>query len=65
MIIFFQLAHFSYDMEHLIIARWLTHPYQDHSNFPHNFQSSYEILIHCQSEDSLTFKQLSYKSPQL
>ena len=48
---FFQLAHLSWDMKHMISLRWLANPKRGPSHFPYNFWSSYEYLIHYQSED--------------
>ena len=48
----FLLAHFFYDMKHAIITRWLANPNQERSFFLYDLQSSYEHLIHYQSEDS-------------
>ena len=38
-------------MKYANSPRWLANPNKGCSHFPHNFQSSYEYLIHCQSED--------------
>ena len=38
-------------MKHALHARRLENPNQGHSHFPHHFQSSYEYLLHYQSED--------------
>ena len=49
---FFRVVHFSYDIKQMTSMRWLAIPNPGHSHFPHNFWSSYEYLILCQSEDS-------------
>jgi hypothetical protein len=46
------LVHFSWDIKHVVGTRWLANPNQGYSHFFHNFQSSYECLIHYQYEDS-------------
>ena len=46
------LAHFSWDMKHEYNSRMLANPNRDHSHFPQYFLSSYEYLVHHQSEDS-------------
>ena len=38
-------------MKYVSRPRWLANPNKGRSQFPHNFQSSYELLICCQSED--------------
>ena len=39
-------------MKHVISTTWLANPNQGGCYFPHNFQGSYEYLIHYQREDS-------------
>ena len=40
-------------MKHANRTRWLANPNCAHSHLLHNFCSSHEYLIHCQSEDFL------------
>ena len=42
MVIYFRLAHFSWDMKHVIIMRWLAYPDWGRSHIHHNFWSSHE-----------------------
>ena len=49
---FYQQGHFSHDMEHEIITRWLANPNQGRNHLPDNVWKSHEYLIHCQNGDS-------------
>ena len=42
------------DMKHIVVisTRWLANPHWGGSHFPHSFHSSYEYLIHFQSQHS-------------
>ena len=53
--VFFQLAHFSWDMKHASITEWLADSNWAHSCFTHNPRSSYEYLLLQQNEDSCSF----------
>ena len=50
-------------MKQAISMRWLADPNQGHSHFPHDFQSSYDNLIHYQSEESCSHLVVIYVSP--
>ena len=53
---FFQLSHFSQVIKHLISTQWLANSNRRCSHFPHNFWTSYNYLIHPQSETSPVIK---------
>ena len=44
-------THLLFDMKQPIMVRWLADPNCDHNHFSHNFWTSYEYLIYCQSKD--------------
>ena len=57
-LIFFPLAQSSWDVNH-----WLANLNQGRSHFAHDIQSSYEYLIHYQSEDSYAHEMIIPSPP--